>query len=1688
MKKQLLSIFLLFSMAGYCQTNNSWIDYNKTYYKFKVGATGLYRIPQATLASIGLGNTPAEQFQIWRNGEEVRIYTTSATGALGTSGYIEFWGVMNDGKKDTKLYLNTDYQLSDRFSLVTDTAAYFLTVNAAGNNLRFTNAANNVAGTTLTAEPYFINTKGVHYRDKLNPGYAAVVGEYVHSSSYDIGEGWSSSDIGAGPGFALFQLIDSLNIYPAGPPASLRIAAAGNALNSRNVKVKISNTVVVDTAMDYFGYLKKQVNNIPLSAFPNPDNILISIENTATIADRMVVSFVEITYPAKFNFNNSRNFYFELPATTTGNYLVIDNFNTGGIAPVLFDITSGNRYTGDISTAGKVKFVLPPSTLALRKFVLANQEVSNINNVLSVVQRNFVNYSIAANQGNYLIISHPSLYNNGSGKNYVDEYRAYRSSAAGGGFNTKIYDIDQLNDQFGYGIKNHPSSVKDFLQFVKSNFAQLPKFVFLIGKGVSYSDYLYGKSWPTADRLNLVPTFGFPASDIRLASGYNSLVPDISIGRLSVVNGNEVGNYLVKMKQYEQAQVSTSQTVADKGWMKNVIHLIGGKDVNESDLFKLYMRSYKDIIEDTFYGAKVETFSKISTAAVQLISNRRIDELLNQGVNLVSYFGHSSANTLEFNLNAPEAYNNFGKYPFFNVSGCTAGNNYTADTLRLHGNMSLSEKYVLANQRGSIAFLASTHLGLPPFLNNYQTELYKEMSQTNYGSPAGDIIKKVIQNLGGANPALDFFTRMNLEEMTLHGDPALKINPHPKPDYVIEDNMVKVSPAFISVAENNFTVNINMLNIGKAKKDSIVLEIKHIYPSGGSQVIYRKKMNAFYYADSVKLTFPIIATRDKGLNKLVITIDADNAVDEMSESNNTINKDFYIFEDEARPAYPYNFAIINVQNQKLYASTANPFSPAKPYTMEIDTTELFNSTLKVSKTITAAGGILEFDPGFNYTDSTVYYWRVAVQPASGSAFRWNTFSFIYLKNGLLGFNQSQYYQHLKSDTLSITLTANRKWKYSTVLNTLFANNGVFPTAANTADDFTVKVNGADITRSACAISTILINVFDPVSLKPWKNVFGGSEGLYGSDPVCINDLRIYNFQYNILDVNKRKKALDFLDMIPDSALVVVRNVSGTNMSSNTYASDWLADTATFGSGNSLYHRLKSQGFAQVDSFNRPRAFIFMYQKNITGFTPKWIFSEGILDKINISTGYSTPDTLGIITSPKFGPAKAWKQLHWGGSSEEANSRDNPIIDVIGIDYNNNATTLLSVNINSQDVDISGINAGAYPFLQLKMRNMDSVTLTPYQLSFWRVNYDPAPEGAVAPNLFFISKDTLQLGDKLKFGIAFKNISPQAFDSLQVKVIVIDRNNTSHIITVPKQKPLVAGDTVTLKFDIDTNGYEGSNTLYVDFNPDNNQPEQFHFNNFLYKDFFVNSDKTNPLLDVTFDGIHILNRDIVSARPHILIKLKDESKTLALIDTSLLKVQIRFPDGTLRTYKVDNDTLKFTPANLANGENTATLDFTPLLNGQDDEYELIVSGKDASGNRAGETDFHVIFRVINKPMISNLLNYPNPFTTSTAFVFTVTGTQPPQNMRIQILTITGKVVREITSNELGPIRIGRNITEFKWDGTDMYGQKLANGVYLYRVLTNLNGKSLDKFKDQDDNTDKYFTNGYGKMYFLNSTKY
>ena len=153
---------------------------------------------------------------------------------------------------------------------------------------------------------------------------------------------------------------------------------------------------------------------------------------------------------------------------------------------------------------------------------------------------------------------------------------------------------------------------------------------------------------------------------------------------------------------------------------------------------------------------------------------------------------------------------------------------------------------------------------------------------------------------------------------------------------------------------------------------------------------------------------------------------------------------------------------------------------------------------------------------------------------------------------------------------------------------------------------------------------------------------------------------------------------------------------------------------------------------------------------------------------------------------------------------------------------------------------------------------------------------------------------------------------------------------------------------------------------------------------------------------------------------------------------------------------------------------------PALFEKDGEYTLLVQGSDRSGNLSGDLEYRITFEIIRESSITNLMNYPNPFSTSTKFVFTLTGAEVPDEIIIQIMTVTGKVVREITEDELGIIRIGRNITEFSWDGADEFGDALANGVYLYKVKMEMNGEEI---KHRESGADKYFHKGFGKMYLM-----
>jgi flagellar hook assembly protein FlgD len=197
------------------------------------------------------------------------------------------------------------------------------------------------------------------------------------------------------------------------------------------------------------------------------------------------------------------------------------------------------------------------------------------------------------------------------------------------------------------------------------------------------------------------------------------------------------------------------------------------------------------------------------------------------------------------------------------------------------------------------------------------------------------------------------------------------------------------------------------------------------------------------------------------------------------------------------------------------------------------------------------------------------------------------------------------------------------------------------------------------------------------------------------------------------------------------------------------------------------------------------------------------------------------------------------------------------------------------------------------------------------------------------------------------------------------------------------------------------------------------------------------------------------------------------------------VSITDPDGLVRfvpfeiasSANTEQQLLQWIPASLP--KNSFNIIYQPTLL-KDGMYTLNVQATDESGNQSGLNDYKIQFEVVNKSTITEVINYPNPFSTSTRFVFTLTGSEVPDDFRIRIMTVSGKIVREISRAEIGDIHIGRNITDFAWDGKDQFGDQLANGVYLYNVITGMNGTEIEK---RETAADQYFKKGWGKMYLM-----
>jgi hypothetical protein len=194
--------------------------------------------------------------------------------------------------------------------------------------------------------------------------------------------------------------------------------------------------------------------------------------------------------------------------------------------------------------------------------------------------------------------------------------------------------------------------------------------------------------------------------------------------------------------------------------------------------------------------------------------------------------------------------------------------------------------------------------------------------------------------------------------------------------------------------------------------------------------------------------------------------------------------------------------------------------------------------------------------------------------------------------------------------------------------------------------------------------------------------------------------------------------------------------------------------------------------------------------------------------------------------------------------------------------------------------------------------------------------------------------------------------------------------------------------------------------------------------------------------------------ITDENPLLFAKVRDENgvntvgsgighdiKAILDEDTSSPIVLNDFYEADLDTYQ--SGTIRYELNGLSDGEHSISLKVWDIHNNSSETFtEFVVASSEEMA-------------------LEHVLNYPNPFTTHTEFMFEHNQACNFLDVQIQVFSVSGKMVKSINRT----IRTdGFRSEPIAWDGLDDFGDNIGRGVYVYRVqVTTPDGKSAEKFE-------------------------
>jgi len=445
---------------------DEWIDYTKTYVKIGTAADAIYQVTYNDLNNLGVNVSQInpKTFSLIKKGNSVPIYVDGEEdGSFDANDFIEFVGIRNMGEhhRETSAYGQPYKEYLGRY---TDTTIYWLTWGGEfGERVRVTDGDEGlVISDTLTYYNEIIHIEKNNWFDFSMDNLVRRENPYWFENKT-----WHEGNLGVGVRNISFNVSDIFPDKPIKFFVKLQDYATDISTNSHLIALSLnSNPTLYDSG--YINQYEQKVlsgestsnelssgtNTLKIHSFPTNANLNLCIRD-----------WYEIEYPRYLgSIEDSLNFCFTFLGAENTFGVLLNNINTSQVKLWKY----GSSYKKYELTMQDSSVFFKDTISSSNKFVFIDEQ-KIISPKLYYIKQ-FINLRDSTNAADYLAITNNEFLSN------VQLYTQFIQSNYE--VNTKVIDIDDIYDEFGYGYFN-PESIRDFLK-VTHNYWQLPspKFVF----------------------------------------------------------------------------------------------------------------------------------------------------------------------------------------------------------------------------------------------------------------------------------------------------------------------------------------------------------------------------------------------------------------------------------------------------------------------------------------------------------------------------------------------------------------------------------------------------------------------------------------------------------------------------------------------------------------------------------------------------------------------------------------------------------------------------------------------------------------------------------------------------------------------------------------------------------------------------------------------------------------------------------------------------------------------------------------------------------------------------------------------------------------------------------------------------------------------------------------------------------